>query len=326
VLQLLHLDSLEVGDLDPVTPRAHEVAQVEAARRKVGLARAADADYRLAMTERGRSLEVRDLWASGRAAWPALDLSYDDFSARTAALDPSSVKHAEDFYLAVACAAGLPGAVAALDRLLAEVPRWIRHLSLPSDAASEVRQQVLERLVVGSAPQRRIGQYAGAGPLSGWLRIATVRIALNLGRNHDDRYSDRDDVDELTLQALSDHPELAILRAEYQPTLRKALREAFLSLPRDERMVLRLTYAARMSGDRVAVALQVQRTTVVRRLTRARNHMLAEARRLLGLQLKLSSAAIDSLILVLRDHLELSLAGLLRTIESRNTAAPGLGA
>jgi RNA polymerase sigma-70 factor (ECF subfamily) len=259
----------------------------------------------------------RTLWERGRAGWPAFDISLGDFAAQGVSRpDPAKVLHPEDLYLCCACARAIPEALAALDRLLAEVPIWIRRVSSASDLAHEVRQHLLERLIVQGDERKRISQYSGSGPLRAWLRIAAVRTALNLKRNADERAMTRAAPEELTLRALSEEPELALVRFQHQETFRTALRDAFLALPREQRTVLRLHYAAGLSGKQMAQALHVQRTTVVRRLTRARTQMLQDTRRLVTERLRLLSTEVDSLIAVLCENLELSMTRLLRTCEA----------
>ena len=45
-----------------------------------------------------------------------------------------------------------------------------------SQFVDEVKQGLRERLLVGPPP--RIAEYSGSGPLGGWLRVVSVRLAI----------------------------------------------------------------------------------------------------------------------------------------------------
>src|SRR6187549_2061104 len=74
---------------------------------------------------------LRALWQDARAAWPGVDVALDDYVAALAARRPPDLDVAAwldeacaaDLYLAAACAARLPAALAAFEaRYLAKVP------------------------------------------------------------------------------------------------------------------------------------------------------------------------------------------------------------
>src|ERR1700732_3744202 len=98
--------------------------------------------------QHGQMVQWIPAWERGRHAWPAFEISLEDFSAHiTARLEPAApadpaLPHAEDLYLCCACARALPAALIALDRLLADVPAWVRHLDPSSDFADEIRQRL----------------------------------------------------------------------------------------------------------------------------------------------------------------------------------------
>ena len=50
-----------------------------------------------------------------------------------------------------------------------------------------MRQRLRERLFVGSDGEpARLASYSGRGPLGTWVRIAAIRLALNLRRSERD--------------------------------------------------------------------------------------------------------------------------------------------
>lgn len=259
-------------------------------------------------------------WERGRAAYPRVALSLADFAGHAERVVKAGppLAHADDLYLACACALGVPEALAAFEGLLTDVPAWVRRVQSSPDGVDEVRQHLRERLLVAPAGERpRIAEYGGAGPLRSWLRVATARIAMNLRRNRDDRPMaplDHAACDEPALAALSLEPELRMLRGEHQDTLRLVMRDAFVRLSPEERTALRMQYVARMTNVQIATALRVHRLTVGRLLNQARTSMLGETRRLLGERLRLSNPEVDDLIEALRESLDLSLTSLLQTL------------
>jgi RNA polymerase sigma-70 factor (ECF subfamily) len=120
-------------------------------------------------------LEARLETLLGRAqkAWPSL--SAPDFLAHVAAHLPPSKDpartldevHAEDLYLACACASGAPAALEALEAtLLPAVAKAIRTLDKTGTLGDEVQQVLRERLLLPRPDgPPRIAGYAGQGPL-----------------------------------------------------------------------------------------------------------------------------------------------------------------
>ena len=91
--------------------------------------------------------------------------------------------HAEDFYLACACVARVPGSVSAFQaRHGAVVDAALRGRNGGLAAPDELRQVLWEKLFVGrpgSPP--KIADYAGRGPLLSWVRAAAVHAYTATG-------------------------------------------------------------------------------------------------------------------------------------------------
>lgn len=259
-------------------------------------------------------------WEEARAAWPGVELPAHDFARQLArhraqasgALAFLDGVNAVDLYLASACALGKKGALQAFDRaVMSRVPAFVARVDASPSFADEVCQQLRTRLLVstgGGLP--RIAEYAGSGPLVGWLRVTAVRTALNLRRNRDDR--PHEDLDEATVGRLEHEAEADVLRAQHQRAFQEALREAFSHLSAEDRNILRMHFAGGLSGDRIADLLQVNRSTIVRRLARIRSEMFQETRRLLSARLRLPPEELDSFIRVMRSRLNMSLTSLLK--------------
>ncbi|MCS6914241.1 MAG: sigma-70 family RNA polymerase sigma factor [Myxococcales bacterium] len=257
-------------------------------------------------------------------AWPDLAVPRERFLRHLAERLPEEVPlgaalaavHAEDLYLACACALGLPGALSAFERQhLAAVPTAIGHLDSSAGFVDEVLQMLREKLFVapaGSTP--KIADYAGTGALQSWVRIAALRIALDLVRStaaH--RTEDQTDADaaQRALPMLPD-PEIDYIKDHYRDEFRRAVRDAFASLRPDQRNLLRLHYIDGLNIDRLGALFRVHRSTAARWLAAAAAQILDETRRLLRERLHLSAAEFDSLAEMVRSQLELNIASCLQ--------------
>ncbi|MDC0716700.1 sigma-70 family RNA polymerase sigma factor [Nannocystis bainbridge] len=260
------------------------------------------------------------LYAEGRAAWPGLDLARADFVAhldRHAGACELAALHAADFYLACACHRRLAGASAAIQaRHGGELEAVLRSRNVPPAHRDDLRQALWEKLLVGrpDAPAK-IGDYAGRGPLGGWLRVAAVRMALNFREQaRTDRLVPAAELVEAHHPASPD-PELSFLKSQYRREVEQALRDALAGLETDERNVLRLYFLDRLSIDRIAAVYGIHRATAARWVTRGREALLRGTQALLERQLKVERAEVDSILGLVRSQLELSMSGLFRARE-----------
>lgn len=279
-----------------------------------------DADVLTTPATQALEQRLGQLWEDGRAAWPDVELAAEILVRQVAGQRPEAgdvaafldTLDAGDVYLACACAQGNKAALHAFDRvILGNVPAFVARIDASPAFADEVRQILRTRLLLATDGARpRIAEYAGSGPLRSWVRVAAVRTALNLRRNQDDRPHDSIDVD--TVGQLAQQPEVEVLRAQHQREFQAALRESFTHLAPEDRNILRMHFAGGLTGDRIAELLQVNRSTIVRKLARIRMEMMQETRRLLRDRLRLPAAELDSFIRIMRSGLNLSLGSLLK--------------
>lgn len=258
------------------------------------------------------------LWAQARATWPDVELAALAFAQHLSRFrrpdeDPQrflDAIHAADLYLACACAQGLAPALAALDRtLLSQVPAMVGRLDRSPAFADEVRQILRVRLLVaagGNAP--RIADYAGRGPLLGWLRVAALRTGLNLLRG---QHPPAEGPSATALPA-GGNLEHDYLRAHYQQAFRAAVKASLAALSAEQRTAVRLHFGAGLSADKIAPMLGVSRRTVYNWLTQSREAILKHTRRLLRDQFHLAADDVDSVIALCRSQADLSISQLLK--------------
>jgi RNA polymerase sigma-70 factor (ECF subfamily) len=175
--------------------------------------------------------------------------------------------------------------------------------ALPS-FTDEVKQAVRERvLVTRDALLPRIQSYNGRGPLGGWLRMVTTRIAADLRRSqrHDGRSVDP------PFSPRSPDPEVAYLKERYRSEFEQAVEQAFGALGTRESNVLRLHFLDELAPTAIAGMFQVSVRTVQRWIASAETDLMAGVRRILSERLKLSPSELESLLGLVRSQLSVSL-------------------
>ena len=292
---------------------------------------------------RARGLDVDDTRGAAafgaaleqaRAAWPTLSLAPAAFAAHlaehvaaaadgdeptgadaTAALASFNV---EDLYLACACAHGVPPALAAFDeRVLSAVPRYVARFDRGPAFADEIVQTLRERLLVAVDRARpRIAEYGGRGALRAWVKVAAVRLAIDLVRARGE--APHDDPDAAEALGAAPSPELQLLKERYKDAFQQALNDAIAERSAKQRNLLRLHYLDGFSLDRLAVSYGVHRATVARWLADAKDEIVRATHAKLGAQLSLSPSEIASIATLVRSQLQISV----RYLFDRNPRPP----
>ena len=254
-------------------------------------------------------------------------------AARVATPDAAGVAALKvaDLYLACACALGHPRALGLFEQhYLSEVPSYVGQIDRGSEFSDEVRQQLSERLLVTHDPAnpgapRKIADYTGRGPLGGWLRVAAVRIGLNVKRSQKPMPLARDaEQPERVADAAADamgggggrgpgmnapspDPELDYLKLRYRNELREAFALTLASLDGEARAVLKMHYLDGLNIDEIGASFRVHRSTVARWLASAREKILEETRKLLSSRLKIGRAEAESVIHLVQSQLDVSI-------------------
>lgn len=260
---------------------------------------------------------LRAIADAGRSAWPNILLDDERLVShlvRRTGGDEVALHSicAADIFLACACNEGDATALRSFERhYLSRVPEFLRTMRAASDFADDVRQVLSERLLVGSAnAPPKIGDYSGRGSLAAWLRIATLRTALNLRAQRREEPEERGARVASILQARA-NPERDYLRQRYAGAFVDALRGALGTLRDEQRQVLRLHFAQGLTGEQIAQTMQVHRATVVRWIRRAREDVLREAMRRLQESTRISKEEHASLFSDLESQMDVTCSQLL---------------
>lgn len=258
-------------------------------------------------------------WSAGRAAWPTVSLDEAAFAAHLAGKvdartgdDPLAVLASLDgagLYLAAALLAGDPHATRALADLWPSIEPALRSLGADRVRLDEIRQRVLEVVVVGGERGPAIASYGGRADLRGWLRSVAVRTALKRwSRDRRDQSLDPDDDD---LSALADDPQLAHLKATYAGAVVTALRDALGTLAPRARTLLRLHYLDGLTVDDLGRMYNVHRATAARWVAAAREDVFEETRLRVEAHLGLGEDSAASVVRLVQSQLAVSFHRLL---------------
>ncbi len=280
------------------------------ARERPGEALPDDLDHRLAA-----------LVDRARRAWPSLAIDPERFVVALAhACGPDVAPaiddlHAEDFGLAVACAGGVPEALASCDRLCGPaITAAVARIDPAADFRDEVRQILWQRVFVGSAGQApRIATYGGRGPLAAWVAVAAQRVAIDLRRAAIPTSPVDPETDALLPAA--EHPEADYLRGRYRPEFEAGVRAALAALSDRDCLLLRLTTVSGLSHEQVATIYGVNQSTVTRWIAQARTAVLETTEREVCARLGLPASEFRSLAGLFLSNLDLSLSRVLNTHE-----------
>lgn len=253
-------------------------------------------------------------------SWPELSDASDGFEdhLRRAEIGLDDIElHGSELYLCYACACGHAAAIRILERqYLIVTARVIARVNSAPDFVDEVHQALRERLLVGAAP--RIGQYAGTGSLTAWLRVSALRLALN----HTKAQRSREELlaDAMTEPSASNEGETEAPR--YREAVQAALRAAFSKISVRQRNVLRLHYLEALNVDQIGVLYGVHRATAARWVAGGReqifDHVAAQVKKELGF----TASEVRSVLVKVRSQLEISVLRLLG--DKQEAEGPGI--
>jgi RNA polymerase sigma-70 factor (ECF subfamily) len=220
--------------------------------------------------------------------------------------------HLSDLYLAFACAEGDTHALRYFGTLLSSVAGAVRSVDGAPAFVDEILQRLRTRVLVpDDGRSARILDYAGRGSLENWLRAGALRLALNARRDARRGPEPLPDASLWEPAAPTAERTLELLRGKYAAEFGSALREAFASLEPGERNVLRMHFLEGLSLNQIAAMYQVNKSTISRRMAKAREILLERTRAQLERALSLPATELDSLLQQLGPRLDLSLSSVL---------------
>jgi RNA polymerase sigma-70 factor (ECF subfamily) len=245
----------------------------------------------------------------GQAAWPTVKLDRATFASHLQTLEAPE-QHAEDLFLACACAQGDAEALRLFDeQVLAQVPLYLSRIDPSPVVADEVKQHLRAQLLVGDGGGPGIARYSGRGALGGWVRVIAVRQLHRMR----DRKIDRAPVDDGELvHRLADTdpgPELQLIRARYRDELQAALQTALARLSERDRLLLKMALIDEMSVDELGAFFHVHRATAARWVVALKQQLTAVAMEHVKARLQLDTAEAESLCALVRSQIDLSLTG-----------------
>lgn len=269
---------------------------------------------------------LNEAFQKGKAAFPELELGADDFVAHLARhlsedsfdseghpAEATKRIHVIDLYLAAACLHAIPLAADALHKAhLSQIPLFVARVMRGADRAAidDLVQAVAEKLLVPKdARAPRITEYGGQGPLGGWIRVVSTRMALRAIKKDDELVSDGDAPE----VAVGKDPELDHLRVHYQAEFKDAFEAAFQKLTKEQRLLLRLHSQGSLRGEDIAKMLGIDRSTAMRKLARAREVLFDATRDALMAKVGISSTEFDSIARAVKSQIDLTLSRVLAT-------------
>jgi RNA polymerase sigma-70 factor (ECF subfamily) len=255
-----------------------------------------------------------DFLGLGEARWPEIRLDPLAFERHLRMLferdEPPQLRHAADLYLALACATGANGALAAFDTLFGRtLVNAIARIDASPDFITETAHALRIKLFVHAPP--KIASYGGRAKLSTWLTTFAARGALDQ-RAAGGRPAEQSNLADCV--AGTANPEVDYLRTRYKAEFEGAVASALAQLTPRDRGLLRLHLGERMSIDGLAVAYRVGRSTAARWLASTRERLLDEIQRDLRARLGTTPSEIRDLSMALRSELDVSV---LRLLQSR---------
>jgi RNA polymerase sigma-70 factor (ECF subfamily) len=250
-------------------------------------------------------------YSRGAAAWPEIALSEATFLLHVARLRGDAagpgLLHAEDLFLACACAHQVVGAVPAFEaRFGPEIDAALRRFSHARATVDELRQRLREHLFAHPT-EPKIAKYTGAAPLVYWVRLVALRIARDFYRRGASLREVTGENEALFAAAESDL-EVSAMKSELVPIFKAAFADAFASLGARDKTLLRLYIVESMSIDEVARILRVHRATAARRIAAARSKLTVLARAELGQRARLSPAECESAFRLIESQLDASVS------------------
>lgn len=253
--------------------------------------------------------------AAAHAAWPQIAVPDREFVAHVGRhVDPElglGAIRAADLYLAFACGRRDEAAMAAFEALtFREIDIAGATARATPDLIAETRSHLRQLLFVGAEGHPATLEFAGRGDLRGWVRVSALRHLLRV-QGKAKRELSLDDEGLIDALAPDDDPELGYIKDMYRGAFATAFRDAIAALDQRQKSLLRYQLVDGLTIDDVGALHGVHRATAARWVAAARDALADHTRRLLGEQLGIPTADVESVIRLVSSRIDVSLERLL---------------
>ena len=220
------------------------------------------------------------------------------------------LRHASDVWLAWACVQGAAEALAYFLRTYEPlITAVVRRRGADPDAAADIRQRIVERLLVTDAQAGRpakIADYKGHGALRNWVASAAATTLSTTRRSEGRRREHAAAAAEQAYLVRAD-PEIQYLKERYGAMVHEAIVAAIDDASPRDKTLLRLHLKERLSVDALGAMYGVNRATAARWLAAARRALRARTLERLRSHLSLSPGEGESLLGLVNSQLEVSM-------------------
>ncbi|MGE0550764.1 MAG: sigma-70 family RNA polymerase sigma factor [Kofleriaceae bacterium] len=269
-------------------------------------------------SEAAIAAKIDELYLAAQQAWPGVALEPTTFAvglAQHAATEGPAIAaitavRATDLYLALACVAGIPEAVAAFRVFDADIHAALRRMRFDDATIADLGQELRERLLIGtSQTSAKLGSYAGRGSLKSWIRSAATRHGLN----HLDGRREAAPLTEHVLASVGStgDPGLDLMKQTYRESFREAVQGALRDLPARDRTLLAQYFVDELTVDELGAIHGTHRATAARWVARAKDAVFQATAARLRATLRVDQHELDSILRLIDSQLELSMGALL---------------
>jgi RNA polymerase sigma-70 factor (ECF subfamily) len=205
------------------------------------------------------------------------------------------VTHAEDLYLAAACAANSEAAWICFEATYhAVVERWCRRFTRTRHDAQDLTDQVWTSLFLPNrAGQPRIASYEGLCSLATWLRTIVVRRAINEWRRRESGFNRTEELPEIADSRACEHLDVDWGIRRCVPAMQYSLRAACERLSPRDCALLAWRFGQDMPLGEIALRLGVHSSTVSRRIDRICGRLRSEAIAAMSAELHWNRATVE---------------------------------
>ena len=243
------------------------------------------------------------------ARYPDVTGTHDFREWLLAQVGDATSRHVDDMLIAWGCARGDVAALSILELHTLPVVRSSLARTLSAEQLDEALQELRVQMLVAATSQASIAKYDGRAPLSVWLRVCALRLALRHRRRpHSVEIGDDELLDRVS--AGVPEPQLIYMRATYGRQFQAAFIEAVRALSPRHRNLLRHSVIDGLSIDQIGPIYHIHRATAARQLADARTALVAATRANLQAALGVADEELDSILRVLVSHSIASFGGM----------------